>query len=253
MKEQYSNVDKKNREKHYFGTLYEKIYETYLRKFLDYILSFPETVSREFTNSLAENEEEFQRMQWEEYPDSYPSLFLLKDDSRYRTCMENFQKPFEEIKDCEKTAFHSGFRLVELRNMKLPGEHPLAREGFAWASPPEEKEQLLNLVGGFRDKILLEVRPHYSDEIYVAELGYAEAYRNICFETTDCLSDVQYNIYIGLRGLHLVTFKEYMERDPNLPAFKKPQILIRKPIGYDEIVTMWKKNYATGEIEVVQK
>lgn len=98
---------------------------------------------------------------------------------------------------------------------------------------------------------IFEIRPHYLDDIYVADLSIAEEYRTKCFESTESLSDSQYGKYIALRGVRLVTLKEYME---NQLTFKKPQYLIRKSIGYDEISRIYRiKNKSEIEIDPISE
>lgn len=74
------------------------------------------------------------------------------------------------------------------------------------------------------------------DNIYVADFSESIKYRKECFLTTDYLSESQYRRCIALRGIKIVTLKDYIEQKI---IFLEPQYLIRKEIGYDEITKMW--------------
>ncbi len=80
--------------------------------------------------------------------------------------------------------------------------------------------------------LLLAIRPHYLDDIYVVDLSPSNKYQDECFKSTKVLSQEQVNRGVALRGVHIVTLKEYIE---NNLEFETPLYLIRKPIGYDEV------------------
>ena len=194
-----------------------EVYNLELNKLLNHINSFQIISDRIYTNSLCESEDDFVRRPFEHYPIDYPNLYFSDDD---------FSKHLNKKGNINKMVYkYCGERLVHLLGGNDDIEiNSIAKDGFIWVSTDKSNQKF---------KYMIEIRPHYLDEIYVAELGIAEDYRQECFKTAEYLSNNKYNRYIRLRGVKIVTFKEY-KRD-NL-HFKIPQILIRKEIGYDEIV-----------------
>lgn len=220
----------------YITSSERELFIEYLQTFIDYIKTFPETRKRVFTESLCETEDDFQRTLFENYPENYPTLYVKHDPFRIFEELERFDKGFNNIPDSEKTASLGGQRLVHWSTFSDTIKiHSLATDGFAWAFVNEEKlQEMLKQYEGWKydDILIYVVRPHYLDDIYVADLSIAEKYRSDCFKTTKCLSNEQYDDYIALRGVKVVTLKEYIE---SKLEFEIPQYLIHKPIGYDEI------------------
>ncbi len=120
--------------------------------------------------------------------------------------------------------------------------NPLANSQFIWVDTDKASilDQLTSVCkrrhGG---ELYLEIRPHYLDDIFVADLTSAIEYKRKCFEETPSatlLTDKQYDEYIARRGANVVTLEEYFTKQL---CFANPQFLFRKPIGYDEITRVW--------------
>jgi len=213
----------------------KKIFKQELQKLTDYVETFPHIENKNFMISLAENEEDFERYQFEIYPENYPTLYVNHTPYRISETLDRFNKNFNDLDDKDKKVGLGGERLVHLCRRNEVAYDPISQDGFAWAFVGEDKLQnTLKQYEGWKydDQLIFELRPHYLDDIYVAELRFSEQYRTECFKSTNHLSNDQYNKYIALRGLHMVTLKQYVE---NGSKFDKPQYLIRKSIGYDEI------------------
>jgi hypothetical protein len=215
-----------------------------LQEFLDYIHSYPESDSRDFTQSTAEDIEEFHRLTFEPYPLHYPTLYVINDSFSSASICRKFKEGFDQLSEREKVVGNDRrFRLVSLTaNKDNLVIHPLAHEGFTWAWFKEEdlkvQIDILKKPNGYWDRIILAVRPHYVHEIFVADLSIADDYRDRCIEKSDSyLTDKEYNKYITLRGVNVVTFKDFMEK--KAPTIKKPQILIKCNFGYDEVTEIY--------------
>lgn len=218
----------------------------YLQEFLDYIEMFPEKECRDFANSLAETEEDFNRYKFERYPEQYPTFYIRTDSWGLNKSIQNFKVPFDQLDEKDRIVSGlGGERLVHWRSVAndIPPSseevpYPsIANDGFKWAfvgrEEFEKKLKYYECKGWNYDPFaFFEIRPHYLDDIYVADLSISNEYRKNCFKTTDSLSEEQYGMFIALRGVCLVTLKEYIEEKMN---FKEPQYLIRKDIGYDEV------------------
>lgn len=211
------------------------IFMAELQTLLEYINMFPETSSRAFTNSLCETEDDFKRLNFKDYPSHYPTLYVLYRPCRTNETVEHFKKGHNRNKR-EMIADIGGERLVSWNANKTKiAIDPIACDGFGWAFVGEDKlaQTLKNHENWkYDDQLIFEIRPHYLDDIYVADLSIAQEYRRKCFESSEMLTDEQYNMYITLRGTKVVTLKEYMEKSM---VFTSPQYLIRKDIGFDEI------------------
>jgi len=203
-----------------------------LNQFYDYIRSFPTTNSREFTESMCETSEDFQIFKFEPYPAHYPTFYA---QCGFNICeiKERFKKGFNNLLDREKIISLENERLVHLgKNIDGMNLDPIVKDGFKWCYLVLEdtKEQTKYTIGR---ACVAAIRPHYLDDIYVADLSISENYR----AQIKNLSDAQYNMYAALRGAKFVTLKDYIE---NNMKFEQPQYLIRKNIGFDEVLELRK-------------
>lgn len=226
-------------------------YNAALQPLLEHIQSFTEIKDRGFKESLSETEDDFQRQHFEAYPEHYPTLYVKNYNKR--GCIEKFVKGFENLPDSGKIMFLGGARLVHLFTNNDNNDieiDPISKDGFSWAFIGEDKlNKKLKMHSDYDADLIFEIRPHYSDNIYVADLSTAEKYRSKCFESSNNrLNNKQYDRYIRLRGVRLVTLKEYIENDME---FKKLQYLIHKPIGFDEISQIY--NVTGGNVEIHKK
>lgn len=124
---QFKSEKKPFREfKNYLSDSDKQIFINNLNSLLDYICTFPESESRDFTNSLAENEKDFRTMKYEVYPQNYPSLYVIKESLMSNPLTNNvnmFKMNFEDIDAKEKTCVLSGESLVHcFRNNDLKYE-----------------------------------------------------------------------------------------------------------------------------------
>lgn len=228
------------------------VFQNYLDKLLNHICSFPETNDRTFTNSLAKTEKEFNDMKYEPYPSNYPSLIILDTLSLMSgsDIYLNFKKKFDELNLKDRTCCLGRETLAKaLCNDITYEDKYLSTDSFAFAQL--DSESLLSQFKSWKyeTQVIAEVRPHYLDNIYVADLTESNKYKRECFLTTNYLSDLQYNRVMALRGIKIVKMKDYIEQEM---SFDEPQYLVRGEIGYDEITKMWviSKNKS---IEVLEK
>ena len=236
----------RQKEKYISSKAFE-IFNADLKVFLDYINSFPITDKRDFTNSLCETIEDFELRKFEPYPSNYPTFCVVDDPFPYnrKTIIKNFKKGFDNLCLQERViTFESTERLVALGSNKenIP-IHPLSYEDFLLVSLFESDDLCFGKCSNNDDRLICAIRPHYLDEIYVADLSISMDYRRSCFQNDDTkqsLSNSEYDMYITLRGVSVVTLKEYIEKSM---CFKKPQYLIRNNsrIGYDEVMKIYYK------------
>lgn len=229
----------------YSGPLYtEEEKEDFTKKiqeFIDYIGTFPIREHKPFKNfPFVETIEDFEILkQNKPYLSTYPTLFVEKTEIFGKpdpNIIINFNQGFDELKKRDRIFAKGDKRLVHYmacknRDIKI---HPRSNDGFIWCKTHEDiKKEVDKCIYNQMPAFLVEVRPHHTDDIYVADMEPYHTYRKECFKTTSCLSDDQYNRSIALKGSKMCTFDEYITGKVTVVD---PQILIRKNIGYDEIV-----------------
>lgn len=162
-------------------------------------------------------------------------------NSAIRNILTKFLNPYEELSAREKIAIHPNERLVnwtskvhEILTNITDVEKDMLYDSFIWCSSNLD----LRIFDGWIPTdpyFVVEIKPHYIDNIYVADLSIANNYKNNLFksdQTKNILTDEECRIFIALRGSKLIPLKDYME---NGIEFATPQFLIRKSLGFDEI------------------
>lgn len=243
----------------------EEIFNTNLKSLLEYIKSFPETNNREFTNSLCENMDEFQRLKFEPYPDHYPTFYHSNMSYQSYYLVRNFRTGFDKLKDrdkipdlCYKCCLVDSCGKL-LNNSNDPSKenltiNPVSTERFLEVKITNNMDDLLKSFDNwvYNDFAISIIRPHYLDDIYVADLSISHNYKANCFSedpTLEELSDEQMAHVVALKGVRVVTLKEYIE---NNVCFQKPQYFLHHKIGYDEIQRMYHVR-ANQPIEIIDK
>lgn len=221
-------------------------YEKALLPLLDNIDHTPITSERDFTNSLAKNQQEFKRNTFEPYPSDYPTIYV---NIRHYTwkIVERYQKGFEELEPSLRTIPFTNGWLID-GDIRIPSDlqgklHHCSYRSTVKGFLEDEYKQVMDRYQTqeksrfFRNRLLVAIRPHYLDRVYVRNLAPAEKYRQECFKTTDRLSVEQYARYMTLQATtdNVVSMKDYMEKGMK---FKNVQYLIMGPIGYDEVISL---------------
>lgn len=133
----------------------------------------------------------------------------------------------------------NGYRLVSF-DVPNDGTIPkIAYDGFLWCafgkvSPNDNIKKLPKEIGNFsrwdeRHNHVVRVTPKFADNVYVADMAPAEAYRHKQFKKTDRLSDEQYCEYQRIKGRSIVPVTEYDG------SYKSPVLLVNRELDFDEV------------------
>jgi hypothetical protein len=197
----------------YFGR-YEYVYSKIrgpLFMLLVHIKSVPEISTRTFQDSMFTTIEDFHHATFEPYPSHFPNLFAVVDSE---PCID-------------KIIVNSNIDFNQLPLCECIIEVPLS-DGFMFVMEGVAAQRRLQMVLDNRKEcahitqLVLEIRPHYVDNIWI----------------TDFISlNQESSEFKSLHDYPLIPLKEYLTTYIGTSLeFRYPQYLIRKPIGYDELI-----------------
>lgn len=249
----------------YVKEKHQQIFVARLQEFLDLIKSYPEVESRAYTESLAENIEDFRRLTFTPYPEHYPKLYCVLDSLMRFHAISDFMKEYKDTTQWDKRKVQFDRKVLidnYWRPSKVRDQYPypdIATDAFVecfdhnycmtWMKElDEEYEKIIErnsvLDTGGLDYLFIELQPHYLDDIYVADLGPSRDFVKQCPGPDDGrLTTEEIMVATALKGARIVTFQEYVEQDMH---FEHSQILIRRSLGYDEVAQVWLKYHPKG-------